>query len=152
MIKYKNVIFVCESGTTVSPLAAAVFNRDIPEKQYQAKARGLVVLFPEPANPKAVAVAKSRGLDLESYMAKQLEESDFGTETLVLVENEKKKSRIYEDYKGAVNVFSVGEFTGTGIEMHDPYGEDLQGYGTFLENLEPVIGDIIYKLYKEEEV
>lgn len=151
MIKYQKVMFVSESGTTEAPLAAEIFNRDIPEKQYQAEARGLVVLFPEPANPKIVAIAKSRGIDLENFKARELMESDFGADTLVLVMTEKQKIRVYSDYKEAINVFSMTEFAEEAGEVHNPYGDDLQGYGAFFESMEVLVQKIIYKLYKEED-
>lgn len=150
MLKYKRVVFVCESGNCKSLLAAAIFNRDIPDKSIQAEARGLVVLFPEPGNAKAVAIAKSQGIDLENFRSRQLENDDFGDDVLALVMSEKMKAAIYNDYKSAVNVYTMKEFTEEAGDIGDPYGGELQEYGEFFENLEENIKKVIDKILKEE--
>lgn len=150
MLTYNKVIFVCRSNTCRSPMAAAIFNNCMPKKELQAESRGVVVLFPEPANPKAVAIGKSRGIDLEEYRTRQLEEEDFGEDVLVLVMSDKLKAGIYEDYKEAVNVYTVKEFVEEIGDVGDPYGGDLAAYGEFCDELEQLIAKVIAKIEKEE--
>ena len=50
--------------------------------------RGLVVLFPEPMNPKAVAILKSRGLEPLHEYSMALEPEDLDSETLVITMTE----------------------------------------------------------------
>lgn len=55
MNRFNKVIFVCMGNTCRSPMAATIMSNLMPEMR--SESRGMVVLFPEPYNPKAVAVA-----------------------------------------------------------------------------------------------
>ena len=58
---------------------------------------GLVVLFPEPVNPKAEAVLAGHGLDMSSHAAEQFAQSDLQNRNLILVMT---KSPETEDSRG----------------------------------------------------
>jgi len=150
MLSYKKVLFVCRTDTCRGPVAAAIFNRDTFGREIKAESRGLIVLFPEPANPKAVAVAKSRDIHLENHKTKQLKAEDFAEDVLVLVMGEKSKAAIYEDFLEAVNVYTLKEFIDEVGDIGNPYGGDLQTYGEFYDDMEQVIAKVIYKLFKED--
>lgn len=149
MLTYHKVIFVCRSNTCRSPLAAEIFNRHT-ETDIRAESRGVIVLFPEPANPKAVAIGKSKGISLENHRTRQLEEKDFSEDVLVLVMSDKLKEGIYADYKEAVNIYTVKEFVNEAGDVGDPYGGDLQAYGEFYEELENLVTKVIARLGSEE--
>ena len=55
MNTFDKVIFVCNGNTCRSPMAATVMAN--LKQDIISESRGMVVLFPEPYNPKAVAVA-----------------------------------------------------------------------------------------------
>lgn len=150
MLTYNKVIFVCRSDTCRGPIAAAIFNRDVWNKDVKAESRGSVVLFPEPANPKAVAVAKSRNIHLENHKTRQLKAEDFGEDVLVLVMSEKWKATIYEDFKEAENVYTFKEFIDETGDIINPYGGELQTYGEFYDDMEKLVGKVIKKIFKEE--
>ena len=63
-----------------------------------SESRGMVVLFPEPYNPKAVVVAAKHNMIIPNNSAKQLLNEDFGNDTLVLAMNSHMKQKIYEEY------------------------------------------------------
>jgi protein-tyrosine-phosphatase len=98
--------------------------------------RGMVVLFPEPYNPKAVAVAARHGMIMPSNSAMQLENNDFDNNTLVLVMSAAMKQKIYSSLDKAINVYTLGEFAGEGdIEVPDPYGRGIEEYNKCFEQL-----------------
>ena len=70
---WDKVIFVCKSGTCRAPMAAALLRECNLKRDIEIEARGLVVLFPEPINQKAVAILKSHQLELLDEEAKPLE-------------------------------------------------------------------------------
>lgn len=151
MPKYQRVLFVSESGNSRAMIASAIFNKKAYGSGIKAEARGTVVLFPEPGNPKAVAIAKNHGIDLTGFMSSALKEDEFGDDVLVLTMTERRKFTIYEDYKNAKNVYSIREFADVIGEPQDPYGGDLTEYGAFYEDMEKTIDEIISKINKNEE-
>lgn len=146
-MKYKKIIFVCKTNTSRSVLAAGIFRKYWDMTRYIAvQSRGLVVLFPEPANAKVVEIGKKKKIYLEGHMAKALEEKDFSDSTLILTMTENYKKRIYEDFPGAMNVYTIKEFVGESGDMDDPYGRELAGYEDFATELERVVIKVIEKL------
>ena len=51
------IIFVCMGNTCRSPMAATIMQNRLSKYDVIVESRGMVVLFEEPYNPKAVAVA-----------------------------------------------------------------------------------------------
>ena len=151
MKRYNKLIFVCTGNTCRSPLAALIMEKLISPQMIEIESRGLVVLFPEPANAKAVAIARSKGLYLNNHTTKQLCGEDFGDDILVLVMTDQQKKKVYEDYDGATNVYTLKEFVGESGDVDDPYGGTLADYGECYEALERLINKVADKLFKEEE-
>lgn len=151
MKRYRKLIFVCTGNTCRSPLAAVIFDKVKGVQSVEVTSRGLVVLFPEPANAKAVAIARSKGLYLNNHTTRQLELTDFGDDILVLVMTDQQKKKVYEEYASAKNVYTIKEFVGESGDVDDPYGGSLADYGECYEALERLIQKVADKLFKEEE-
>lgn len=131
---YNKIIFVCVGNTCRSPMAATIMLHFLPE--FRIESRGMVVLFPEPYNPKAVAVAARHNMIMPSNTACQLDNSDFSKETLVLVMNASMKQKIYDTYNEAINVYTLSEYAGVGdYEVADPYGRGVDEYNKCFEEL-----------------
>lgn len=139
MSRYRKVIFVSTGGTCRSVLAKAVYNSINEDDSLEIEARGMVVLFEEPANPKAVAIAKSKNLDIDNEKAISLAAEDFGDDTLILVMTDLLKKKVYDDFENAVNVYSIREFTGAALDVEAPFGGDLADYGSQYEYLEKLV-------------
>lgn len=136
MNTYGKVLFVCMGNTCRSPMAATIMQHFLKDTDMLVDSRGMVVLFPEPYNPKAVAVAAGHGMIMPSNSAKQLTNQDFNNDTLVLVMNAAMKQKIYDNYDRAINVYTLGEFAGEpDVEVADPYGRGLDAYGKCFEEL-----------------
>lgn len=56
-------------------------------------ARGLVVLFPEPLNPRAEELLARHHIETEGYETVALSEEEFGEDTLVLAMQDSIKQR-----------------------------------------------------------
>lgn len=143
---YQKVIFVTETDTSRGPLAAAILQKLLGITTIVAESRGLVVLFQEPMNAKTVAIAASKGFDLSKYSSIPLKEEDFGKEVLVLVLEETYKQKVYDDFKGAVNVYSLQEFINEPVKISDPYGGELADYGKMYEDLEQMLRKLVTKI------
>lgn len=150
-MSYKRLIFVCTGNTSRSPMAKAIYERMDEEKQLEVVSRGLVVLFPEPANPKASAVLKSNDLNIDGHVTTQLEEKDITEDTLILTMTEKQKESVMESFKNARNVYAIKEFVGYEGDVMDPYGGTLLDYEDCFDELSKLVKKTIYRLGEEDE-
>lgn len=131
-MKYEKIIFVSRDGTYRAPVSAAIMKKCIGSEA-KVESRGLVVLFPEPINPKAVTTATSHGYNITQSVSEMLTEQDFNIDTLILVMTERIKQQIYDNFKNALNVYSLKEFTRGQGDIESPFGRSVEEY---MENFE----------------
>lgn len=146
------MVFCSGDGTYRAPVATEVLKK-LLEKNEELKhicvsARGMIVMFPEPVNGKAVAIGKSKGYDLSEYSAKGIEKEDFSVETLVLVMTEMEKMKVYNTYENAINVYTIKEFIGAAGDIDIPFGKGLADYGENFNQLESLTKQVADKLMK----
>ena len=122
-------------------MATAIFHATEHSRPIICEARGLVVQFPEPLNQKAEAVLISNGITLTDYSSKQLMDSDFSENTLVITMEESQRQKILNEYANATeeNVRLLNELVGDELEVMDPYGGSVQTYGLCYEVLKASI-------------
>ena len=150
--KYKKVIFVCNDNTCRGPMAEVIFKRFAAEMDMEAVSRGIVVLFPEPSNPKAEMVLRNHELLLENHTSKRIAKEDIVENTLILTMTDKEKKSVLEEFEevsAAVDVFSVKEFTDEEGDVIDPYGGDLMDYENCYMDLARIIKKTVVKLHGE---
>lgn len=148
-MKYEKIIFVSKDGTYRAPVSAAIMRKNI-ESSVKVEARGMVVLFPEPINPKGVAAAISRGYSPKEAVSAPISKDDFNIGTLILVMTEKIKQQVYDGFKNAVNVYSLKEFSGGQGDIESPFGRNIEEYSENLEQLEEWVKKAAMLLKSEE--
>ena len=141
MNKINRIIFASGSGTSRAPMATAIFHATEHKRPIICEARGLVVQFPEPLNQKAEAILISNGIELKDYSSKQLDNSDFSENTLIITMEESQRQNIISEYENATedNVKLLNELVGDELEVMDPYGGSVQTYGLCYEVLKASI-------------
>lgn len=149
MNKYQKIIFVCTGNTCRSPMAEVLFKSLQSDANIQAFSRGLVVLFPEPSNPKAETVLKSHNLLLENHIATPLSPEDMDENTLVLTMTHSQKAAIQTDYGFSEHVFSLKEFAGEEGDVTDPYGGDLIDYENCFAELARLVKKTVIRINEE---
>ena len=150
MNTYETIIFVCNGNTCRGPMAAAIMKKIMPD--VITKSRGMVVLFPEPYNPKAVAVAAKHDVIIPSDSAVQIVNEDFGLNTLVLTMNASMKQKMDNEFSEAINVYTLGEYAGDAeIEVKDPYGKGVDEYNACFELLYSLLVKVADKLNNPKE-
>lgn len=141
MSAFEKVVFVCNGNTCRSPMAATIMSNVMPKMLVCS--RGMVVLFPEPYNQKAVAVASKFGYIMPNNSAQQLTNDDFGDNVLVLAMDNSMKQKIYDEFIEAVNVYTISEYArepDTAVE--DPYGKGASEYSDCFQIIERLVKKI----------
>ena len=141
MKNINRVIFASGSGTSRAPMATAIFHAIAHDRPIICEARGLIFQFPEPLNQKVEAVLISNGCKLSDYSSKQLMDSDFSENTLVITMEETQRQKILSEYTNATeeNTRLLNELVGDELEVMDPYGGSVQTYGLCYEVLKASI-------------
>ncbi len=151
MEKYDRVIFVSTDDTCKGPMAEGVMRGLIEGRELTTASRGMVVLFPEPINPKAASAAESFGVPLFHPRTVPFKEEDLNERTLVLTMTEQQKRSIYEQYETAINVYTINEFLDGEGDVEDPTGGDMQVYVECFERISVLVKLVAEKLFLEEE-
>ena len=144
--KYRKIVFVSTSDTCRAPMAAEILRQRNLEQEYVIESRGLIVLFPEPANQKAEALMKSAQMSLVNHTASAFSEAEMGSDILVLTMDESQKAKILSEYGEEGVVFTLSEFVGDETIIPNPYGQPLNVYGECLEKLTMLIDKLTEKL------
>lgn len=152
MKRYDRLIFVSNSDTAVGPMAEAILQSKFLLEELAITSKGLVVLFPEPINPKAEAVLVSKGLSMKDHMSDPLEAEDLDDRTLILTLDEALKEKVLAEFepehKELVRVLT--EYIGVEGTIINPYGGSLADYGMCYEELDALITRLVVQLNEEE--
>lgn len=147
--KYRRVLFVSHSDSCRGPMAAKLLQAQPLLQEYEVESRGMVVLFPEPVNPKAEEVMAANEMSLKGYETLVLKEEDLTDDTIVLTMEESQKWKIVAEYENVKNVYTLNEYIGVGNELRSPYGKPLSEYRETFETLKRFMELLANKLNEE---
>lgn len=147
MEEISKIIFVCTGNTCRSPMAEAIYRTMDDTDRFTAISRGLVVLFPEPINPKAQVVLHGHSIDIGEFTAKGLKKNDIDDRSLILTMTNQHKRKVIEEYPGAKFVATLKEFAGEEGDVVDPYGLSLIEYEECYAELSRLVKKIVYRLH-----
>lgn len=147
--KYRKILFVSNSDNCRGPMAAELLRHESLKQEYEIGSRGMVALFPEPANQKAEAIMRSHKMTLAAHEATQLEQSDLTDETLVLTFSENQKWKIISEYNYVKHVYTINEFVEDDRVVHSAHGQALVVYGENFELLRELVKKLAVKLNEE---
>lgn len=144
--KYRRITFVSGADCARGPMAAEILRHCDLEQEYVIDSRGMVVLFPEPANQKAEAIMKSAGMTLAGHTSKQFDETNLQEDALVLTIDSAEKNKIVSEYGEKGNVYTLNEFLEDPEVIPDPYGKVLASYAETFEVLKKMMNMLAEKL------
>ena len=147
-LKYRKLIFVCRDNSCRSPIATAIMREINQMPELEITSRGIIVLFPEPYNPKARAILASNNIILENGTSTGLADEDFSEDTLVLTMDRDEKQKIVEEFENCQNVYTIMEFAGGSGDIFDPYGGDADVYALFFESVKTWVTQVPNTLYE----
>lgn len=126
--KYRKIVFLSESGNCRAPIAAELLRRQTLRQEYEILARGMVVLFSEPMNPRAAELLKKEGIDTPDFETKGLEAEVLEADTLILTMTDAMKQKIKNEHAGFENIYTFCEFVGESEEIPNIYGQSQERY------------------------
>lgn len=147
--KYRRVLFISKSDNCRGPMAAELLRHESLVQEYRIGSRGMVVLFPEPANQKAEAIMRSQQMTLVNHEATQIDETDLDDDTLILTFEETQKWKIVSDYENVKHVYTLSEYIDDDRVVESSHGQPLNVYGENFELLRELIHKLAEKLNEE---
>lgn len=148
MRRYNKIMFICTDNTAQSLMAEMICKNMATDEGLEIVSRGLVVLFPEPVNPKAEVVLINHGITIGERTAVGLKQSDIDESTLLFTMNREQKEKITRDYDVITNVYTLKGFIEEDGDIMDPYGGTLVDYEECYGELSRIIKKIVIKLKK----
>ncbi|MBS6195115.1 MAG: phosphotyrosine protein phosphatase [Clostridiales bacterium] len=152
VIRYKKLIFVDTNDKCRAPMAELILKRKFLTNPLPIESRGMVVLFPEPMNPKAEAVLENNGYPKPSHTAEQLEQEDINGDVLLLTMEDRQKSQIWETYENAPHVYTLKEYVGETGDIPALDGQPLSVYSQCYTEMELLMRRLVARLNEEEEL
>lgn len=130
----------------MGPIAETIFKNENHGLDLEVTSRGLVVLFPEPVNPKAETVLATHGLIMNSHTARQFKPEEVDEGTLLLTMNTVQKRRLAIDFFINDNVYTLPEYAGEHGDVDDPYGKEAEAYEACYTKLQELVQNVVYRL------
>lgn len=152
VIRYKKLIFVDTDDNCRAPMAEMILKRKFLTNPLTIESRGMVVLFPEPLNPKTEAVLVQNGYPKPMHEARQLEQEDISNEVLILTMEDRQKSQIWERYENAPHVYTIKEYVGETGDIPPLHGQPLPMYAQCYREMELLMRRVVTRLNEEEEL
>jgi protein-tyrosine-phosphatase len=151
MANFSRIIFVCTENTCLSIMAETVMNRVKRGRTLEVLSRGLIVLFPEPVNQKAVTILHNHYMEPSTEESHVLETRDLNETTLVLTMTVSEKRKVMESFPMANFVYTLKEFAGESGDVEEPGGE-LENYEACYRRILRLVTAVAEILFKEEKV
>ncbi|MDO5425593.1 MAG: phosphotyrosine protein phosphatase [Eubacteriales bacterium] len=150
MKRYDKLIFVSNSDTCRGPMAEAILKSKYLLEELEIESKGLIVLFPEPVNPKTEAVLQANELTLEDHASAELLQSDFQTRNLILTMTKAQEQKIRKEFENPVNLHLLTEYVGDSGDIVNPVGGSLEDYDRCFHEMEAIITKLVIELNEEE--
>lgn len=125
--KYRSIYFISEQGDCRAPVAAELLRKQKTKYEYHVCSRGMVVLFPEPMNPRAEDWMRAQKIEISGFQTASLEQV-LESKALILTMTKEIKQRIQREYPDWQDIYTLPEFIGENAEIPNVYGQSQEVY------------------------
>ena len=133
----------------MSIMAETILQRLKRGRDMEVLSRGLVVLFPEPVNAKAVQILKNHYSEPRKKEAQELETRDITATTLILTMTEREKRLVMDKFPMANFVYTLREFAGESGDVEEPGGV-IENYEACYKRILRLVTAVAETLFKED--
>lgn len=142
--KTAKVVFVCTGNTCRSPMAEGIAKKIAVQNGYKMEivSRATKIDPKEVvANPNAVTVMASKGIDIKGHKSQIVDAKDVETASLILTMTAGHKENVLKLFPAAAPyTFTLTEYaTGKPGDISDPWGQPLADYESTAAQLETLI-------------
>ncbi len=146
MAMFNNILVVCIGNICRSPMAEGLLTKALLEKDdCVVSSAGINALTGHKPDAIACQLMQQKGIDITQNRACQLNTEMIRKADLILVMESFHKSAIEDNDSSAKGkVFKLGEWSG--VEIPDPYGQNLKVFEETLQLIEQSISQWLNKL------
>ncbi|RKT99083.1 protein tyrosine phosphatase [Burkholderia sp. Nafp2/4-1b] len=142
----RSILVLCDGNICRSPMAVAMLARRFPSDRIDSA--GLVALVGNRAEPIAVALMRSRGIDISDHIAKQVSWSMAKSADVIFTMTDAQKKRVEALYPFARGrVFRIGHLSGS--DVADPYQRGEAAFEWALKDIESAVASWLSVLNNE---
>lgn len=148
------VLFVCSGNTCRSPMAQALLQEKLRllglDKFVTAGSAGVAAWPGQPASPEAIAVMNREGISLADHRSGQIDVAQLSVAALVLAMTRSHREsllRLFPDL--GEKIFTLGDFSGNGLDIADPYGCHLEDYQSCANQISQMLDSVLDKILRQ---
>lgn len=143
----KRVLFVCTGNTCRSPMAEAMFNYIAKEKGILAEAKSAGVFASgKGVSQNSIDAMAELDIDISTEISKQISAEMVEEADLILTMSQSHKGAIEAMFGCRENLYTIGEFSGDGDDIPDPFGGSLEIYKACRDEIREKLLQAIDKL------
>lgn len=151
----RNVLFICTGNTCRSAmavyLAAAIAEKDFPDLGFCFDSAGLAAATGCPPSREALLVLGEKGLDMKNHKSKDFAKPMLKRCDYVITMTQGHKLSMLRDCPEASDkIFTLGELSGSGKDVPDPFCGSVEVYRKTADSLEREIAAALATLAKKE--